>query len=116
MIPFLGGSERLVAETIRAGLAGVGNVYGGLSWSPVEPLLAMVDRGSLEEPDSIFLLSLETGEKRRLSFPGKSGMDDSPKFSPDGNTLAYHRSGSEQEHIVLCKKPIFFSWVRREVC
>jgi Tol biopolymer transport system component len=101
VIPFLGGPERLVTRTIRAGLAGVGNAYGGLSWSSDQRLLAMVDRGSPEEPDSIFLFSLETGEKKRLSFPGESGMDDTPKFSPDGNTLAYHRSAREQEHIVL---------------
>jgi Tol biopolymer transport system component len=46
----------------------------------------------LDEPDGIFLLSLESGERRRLTRPPAGYRGDSvPRFSPDGRTLAFIR-------------------------
>jgi Tol biopolymer transport system component len=76
----------------------------GLSWSPNQELLAMVDKESPEDRDSIFLLSLETGEKRRLTTPPSHYLrgDRHPRFSPDGETLAFVREiATSQSDIYL---------------
>jgi len=85
IVPALGGSERALCS-IDSGTDAV------LSWSPDGKLLAFSDRGSPQEPRSIFLLSVENLEKRKLTSPpaGISG-DYYPAFSPDGKTLAFTR-------------------------
>jgi Tol biopolymer transport system component len=84
-VPALGGAERWLGRT------GVAH-FGGLDWSPRGDLLAVVDRESPEASESIFLLSIETGEKRQLSRPPAGGFGDrSPVFSPDGRSLAFVR-------------------------
>jgi Tol biopolymer transport system component len=85
VISALGGSERRVATSLAD------RAYG-LSWSPNGDLLAMIDRETAEEPDAVFVLSLETGKKRRLTRPpdGHNG-DYSPRFSRDGRTIAFLR-------------------------
>jgi len=43
------------------------------------------DKNAPGEPHSIFLLSVETGEKRRLTSPRNEYFGDwNPRFSPDG--------------------------------
>jgi Tol biopolymer transport system component len=64
---------------------------GLLSWSPDGKLLAYSDRTSRNEPSSIFLLSLDSLEVRRLTSPLRSWSDLKPEFSPDGRTLAFLR-------------------------
>ena len=55
----------------------------------------MSDSNSDSEPLGLFLLSVESGEKRRLTSPGEKGFIDSqPAFSPDGRTLAFIRESS----------------------
>ena len=57
--------------------------------------MAVSDRTSPEEPLAIFLVSVESGEKRRLtSPPAQSRADHSPAFSPDGRTLAFVRQSA----------------------
>src|SRR5439155_14044786 len=49
-------------------------------------------RDSLREPFALSLLSIETGEKRKLTSPPAQLIGDiSPAFSPDGRTLAFSR-------------------------
>jgi eukaryotic-like serine/threonine-protein kinase len=65
MVPALGGVERKLGEVAsRTQWAGC-----GLSWSPDGKYLALVDKNAPREPHSIFLLSVETGDKRRLTSP-----------------------------------------------
>jgi len=65
------------------------------SWSPDGKFLALVDRNTPQAPYSIFLLTVDTGEKRRLSSPPKEYDGDfAPKFSPNGRDLAFGRSSS----------------------
>jgi len=85
MIPALGGAERKLGETTGC----------GLSWSPDGKYLALVDKSGPREPSSIFWLSIETGDKRKLTSPPTEYVADwSPRFSPDGKTLAFVRSYS----------------------
>ena len=83
MIPALGGAERKLGESTGC----------GLSWSPDGKYLALVDKSGPREPSSIFWLSIETGDKRKLTSPPTEYVADwSPRFSPDGKTLAFIRS------------------------
>ena len=85
MIPALGGAERKLGESTGC----------GLSWSPDGKYLALVDKSGPREPSSIFWLSIETGDKRKVTSPPTEYVADwSPRFSPDGKTLAFVRSYS----------------------
>lgn len=78
-----------------------------LTWTPDSKSLVLSDldegvpapaSGSVGPPRqvttaSLFLVSLETGGKKRLSFPALGSAGDSaPAFSPDGRRLAFTRS------------------------
>jgi Tol biopolymer transport system component len=92
LIPVLGGSERKLAETTSPH-NGQGLPPSYVSWSPDGSSLVIEDKGSSNEPFSLYLLIIETGEKRRLTFPHeKTDGDSGPSFSPDGRTLAFSRS------------------------
>lgn len=78
-----------------------------LAWSPDGKWLVITDRDDMqaeERPEvirrpngqSLFLLSIETGERRRLtSQAGRLMFDLMPAFSPDGRTLAFVRRKGE---------------------
>jgi Tol biopolymer transport system component/DNA-binding winged helix-turn-helix (wHTH) protein len=90
MIPALGGPERKLGESAWANTDGT--FCGGLSWSPDGKYLALRDKNTPREPYSIFLLSVETGDKRKLTSPPAEYLGDwSPHFSPDGKALAFVR-------------------------
>ncbi len=90
IITALGGSER----AIHSPMTREADILRTIAWSPDGKLLAFSERGSPQEPYNIFLLSLESLKKTRLTSPpaGKVG-DFSPAFSPDGQTLAFRRGG-----------------------
>ena len=90
LIPAIGGPERLVAEISEP--AGILGVSFSLAWGPDGKELVVVERSSPGDPFALFLLSTESGEKRRLtSPPAKSVGDFGPAFSPDGRGLAFSR-------------------------
>ncbi len=90
LIPALGGPEQKVAE-ILAGDELLPAPF--LAWSPDGNWLVVSGADSPKEPAALFLLSTETGEKRRLTSPPKPMQGDScPAFAPDGRTLAFSRS------------------------
>jgi eukaryotic-like serine/threonine-protein kinase len=63
-----------------------------LAWSVDGSSLAVVDKTSAAEPFSLFLLSIASRQKRRLTSPdARSFGDSNPAFSPDGRTLAFSR-------------------------
>jgi Tol biopolymer transport system component/predicted Ser/Thr protein kinase len=92
LITALGGSERKLAEAY--GLPGrpTPPMAQALDWSPDGKTLAVVDKSSENEPWSVFLISVETGERHMLTQPpaGYTG-DLFVAFSPDGKRLAFAR-------------------------
>jgi Tol biopolymer transport system component len=91
LVPALGGPERKLGETWNNVRFRWRDSY--LAWSPDGKFLAISDKGSSNEPVGLFLLSIESGEKRRLTLPPAKWISDSdPAFSPDGHTLAFSRS------------------------
>ena len=83
LIPSVGGAERKLIE-----------VTGGrISWHPSSRWLVIPDRDSLQEPRALFLVSVETGEKRKLTYPPQGLRGDvDPAVSPDGRAVAFTRS------------------------
>jgi eukaryotic-like serine/threonine-protein kinase len=85
VIPALGGTERVVAETRQ--------VRGTPEWSLDGRHLAFSDRASWAEASRLFRVTVASGEKRPITEPPgeyRSG-DIEPKLSPDGRTLAFGR-------------------------
>jgi eukaryotic-like serine/threonine-protein kinase len=91
LIPALGGPERKVAEIFNADASFLPGPY--LAWSPDGNWLVISDRASPREPFALFLLSIETSEKQKLTSPPEQSLgDSSPAFSPNGSNLAFSRS------------------------
>ena len=85
----LGGVERVLAE-VRFPVTLVWDA--NIAWHPKGKWLVVPDRPVESEPCALFALSLETGEKRRLTSPPAGGVGDGgPSFSPDGGTLGFAR-------------------------
>jgi len=72
----------------------VGGAIAGLSWSPDGKWIAVKDGSPGGALDSIYLFSMDTGEKRRLTYPPSRCGDGTPAFSPDGKRLAFSRTST----------------------
>jgi eukaryotic-like serine/threonine-protein kinase len=87
LIPAIGGLERKIAEIFTD------SPPFPPTWSPDGNWLAISQKDSKTEPFALSLLSVDTGEKRRLTSPPKKFFSDfDPAFSPDGHSLAFSRS------------------------
>jgi len=83
LISPLGPPERKVAEVKRA---------DRLAWTPDGKSLVITDRNTDDEPWGLFLLSVESGERRRLTTAPEKRIEDlDPALSADGRTLAFSR-------------------------
>ncbi|HKQ74121.1 MAG TPA: protein kinase [Blastocatellia bacterium] len=99
LIPAMGGPERKLLSITAATESWKA---ARLSWSQDGKLLAFPGKDSPQDATNIFLLSIETLEKRRL-LPTPAGyVDMVPAFSPDGKILAFiRRYGTSNREIYL---------------
>ena len=89
VMPALGGAERELAEIneTQAYIISLG-LARNVAWSPDNKWVTFPDEGGL------FALSIETGERQKLTSPPARSYDTSPAFAPDGHTVAFIRGGS----------------------
>ena len=86
LISPLGGPERVVGEVAR-----FEPMNHALSWTPDSKWLVVMDRPPAQAA-GLWLLSVETGERRRLTTtPDEWAGDFTPALSPDGRYLAFRR-------------------------
>jgi Tol biopolymer transport system component/DNA-binding winged helix-turn-helix (wHTH) protein len=90
VMPALGGAERRLTEIVLPNYRPMASL---LAWTADGRWLAAAGRFDPAEPSEIWLLSPETGDRRRLSVAGGPGHigDVGPAFSPDGRFLALLR-------------------------
>ena len=89
LIAPLGGPERKLAD-IRVQEITVNPVH--LTWCPDSTCLVVSDTRGERQPDGLFVVSLDTGEKRPLTTPQAPALaDTNPAFSPDGASLLFLR-------------------------
>lgn len=69
-----------------------GSALHGLDWSPDGTHLAIVTSGGPHDMFRVYLINVETHEKRLLNGDVQSSFQERfPKFSPDGKTIAFIR-------------------------
>ncbi len=87
VVPRIGGKERVIAEV------GVPEFPDkGVAWTSDGEWLFSTDREAPEAPLHLVLVSVQTGEKHRLTNPPAGTFGDTgPAPSPDGRTLAFTR-------------------------
>jgi Tol biopolymer transport system component/DNA-binding winged helix-turn-helix (wHTH) protein len=90
LVPPLGGAERTLAEVESS--RGFFGVKGGVTWSPDSKWIVAPHHDSAEGLQGLFLISVESGEKTRLTSAPSQFEDFNPAFSPDGRRLAFVRS------------------------
>ncbi len=81
-IPALGGAERKIYEHAS---------YASISFSPDGKFLAHAELDRSTNKAGIFLINLATGEKKQITKPQNPTVDHTPRFSPDGKSLAFIR-------------------------
>ena len=105
LVPSLGGSERKISE-----LVGDDPNLKSLDWSPNRKFLASSERPSLGLPPRIFLIAVDTGEKKPLT---SGPFDSDPAFSPDGESVLFTRASGSMSH--LCRVPVAGGEPRRVI-
>ena len=84
LIPAMGGAERRISS--------LNSRQTSVSFSPDGQNLAVVESGSNNQERGIFLVNINTGERRKLTAPTGFAADTTPRFSPGGANLAFLRS------------------------
>ena len=115
LIPPLGGPERKLAD-VRTGQNHYFATY--LGWCPASDCVVVTDSPGQGKPDALFVVSLETGEKRQLTSPKPPVFGDThPAVSPDGRWLAFEREfappSAELDLLPLGKKLAAGGVIRR---
>jgi hypothetical protein len=88
LVPPLGGPERMVTEIRPRGFLRPNT----LAWCPDSGCIVLTESLGESKPDALFVVSLDSGEKRRLTSPDDSIYADSnPAISPDGKWLVFRR-------------------------
>jgi Tol biopolymer transport system component/DNA-binding winged helix-turn-helix (wHTH) protein len=93
LIPAPGGPARKLGEVWSP--HDVESPY--LAWHPNGKWLVVMDKAVADQPLALFLLSVETGEKRRLTTPPQRIFfgDVGPAVSPDGRAVVFSRNNHD---------------------
>ncbi|HEU4388747.1 MAG TPA: winged helix-turn-helix domain-containing protein [Blastocatellia bacterium] len=92
-VPAPGGPQRRV---LTLGPNPGWDMLPSLSWSPDGRFIAFPYKDSKEEPYKIFLVSPDTLARQTLTSPSAENVGDfAPRFSPDGQSVAFFRVGSK---------------------
>jgi Tol biopolymer transport system component/DNA-binding winged helix-turn-helix (wHTH) protein len=89
LIAPLGGPERMVGRIQPR----VAFNPPSLSWCPDSACLVVSDAAGDGGTDAVFVIFLESGERRQLTYPQK-GLDADPAISPDGRALIFRRDST----------------------
>jgi eukaryotic-like serine/threonine-protein kinase len=93
LIAPLDGPEQRVAEIRVHHATFVTSPY--MTWCPDSTCVVVTDSPDEVRPAALFVVSLDTGEKRRLTNPQPPASGDAnPAISPDGSWLVFRRSPS----------------------
>ncbi|HEX4945488.1 MAG TPA: protein kinase, partial [Blastocatellia bacterium] len=88
LIAPLGGAERKLADVRGQDFF----LATYLAWSAESNALVVTDSSGEGKPNALFVVSLETGEKRQLTHPQAPVLaDTSPALAPDGRALVFLR-------------------------
>ncbi len=102
LIPHRQGPERVLTEFDEFGASK--ELQGPyLAWTPDAKWLVSTGLDDSHPEPSLFLVSVDTGEKRRLTTPPVTGgfRDTCPAVSPDGRTLAFVRVTYDRDDLYL---------------
>jgi Tol biopolymer transport system component len=89
LVPALGGPERELIDMIDSSFA---SSSVSVDWSPDGRWLVVPEKDSAESATALWLVSIESGERRQLTRPPATTFGDYyGAFSPDGRTLAFVR-------------------------
>ena len=94
LMPALGGPERKLADMSFEFLSWetMTRVTTALSWSPDSRWMAYIDTATPGEAAALFAISIESGEKKRLTKPSDPFVSDyNPAISPDGRSIGFSR-------------------------
>jgi Tol biopolymer transport system component len=98
----LGGPERKLVQTIWPGSRDIGALAPGcLDWSPDGKSIVYSGSPSVGQPEALFVLSLDSMQTRQLTSPAYQPGDVDPKFSPDGQTIAFVRDTTGGQSIYV---------------
>ncbi len=97
LVPPLGGPERKVADLQPRGF--LRSVT--MAWCPDSTCVVVTDSSSppstsgthpsTSQPDALFVVSVQSSEKRQLTTPREAYADTDPAISPDGRWLVFRR-------------------------
>jgi eukaryotic-like serine/threonine-protein kinase len=89
--PQRGGTERTIAEFDVSEAVGLFFARANCAWTRDSKSLVVVGKNRAEQPDALFLVALETLEKRKLTDPPPRSTDLGSAVSPDGLALVFSR-------------------------
>jgi Tol biopolymer transport system component len=96
LVPAVGGPVRKLAEINISRQGGMSGHF--IAWHPDGKWLVATDKVTRMDACALFLVSSETGEKRRLTSPPNGSVGDQcPAFSPDGHAIVFARNASGEQ-------------------
>lgn len=90
LIPALGGAERKIAKLFSG--------FASISFAPDGQNIAVIDTENSTEGGqyAVYLINLQNGERRRLTAPAEFVGETTPRFSPDGKSVAFVRVAGDK--------------------